>query len=78
MKTLPFANILKERLAPFSSFKYTPEYRSFKNLYEVKEVDIYITGRVGCGKSHLLKAIFQASFKTLTYNSDDLDKLSIY
>ena len=48
--------------------------RSSKIQHEVEPVHLFITGRGGCGKSHLLRTIYQAVTKTLIYNGGDPDK----
>ena len=38
---------------------------------------LFITGGRGCGKSHLLRKIYQAVTKTLMHNGGDPDKLRV-
>ena len=40
-------------------------------------VHLFITGGGGCGKSHLLRTIYQAVTKTLMYNGGDPDKARV-
>ena len=48
--------------------------RSSKIQHEVEPVHLFITVGGGCGKSHLLRTIYQAISKTLMYNGGDPDK----
>ena len=48
--------------------------RSSKIQYEVEPVRLFITGGGGCGKSNLVRAIYQAVTKSLMYNGGDPDK----
>ena len=47
---------------------------SSKIQYEVEPVRLFITGGGGCGKSNLVRAIYQAVTKSLMYNGGDPDK----
>ena len=51
--------------------------RSSKTQDEVETMRLFITGGRGCGKSHLLRTIYQAVMKTLMYNGGDPDKLRV-
>ena len=48
--------------------------RSSKIRHEVEPVHLFITGGRGCGKSNLLRAIYQAVTKSFMYNGGDPDK----
>ena len=58
-------------------FRNYVNYRSSKIQHEVNPVHLFITDGGGCGKSHLLRTIYQAVTKTLMYNSGDPDKARV-
>ncbi|XP_057316777.1 uncharacterized protein LOC130657796 [Hydractinia symbiolongicarpus] len=57
--------------------------RYIKNLSAIRKVEftplyIFLTGAGGCGKSHLIKTIYQAMSKVLSYKSKDLNKPKVF
>ena len=50
-----------------------------KNLYtirpkKVEPLHIFLTGKGGCGKSHLIRTIYHSITKTLGYHANDIEK----
>ncbi|XP_057310099.1 uncharacterized protein LOC130648095 [Hydractinia symbiolongicarpus] len=57
--------------------------RYIKNLSAIRKIEvtplyIFLTGAGGCGKSHLIKTIYQAMSKVLSYKSKDLNKPKVF
>ena len=41
---------------------------------EVQSLNLFLTGRGGCGKSHLIKTVYQSVSKLLLYHGESPDK----